>query len=260
MYIEVASLSFQSQMEYKMNFLLSFLFKLVPFIVNIFVWLSVTTVGKFSMSRNEIVSYYIINLITSNMLICSIQYEISNDIRNGTIGKYLIKPVNYLGYQFMKDMPSRLIFLYLGAIPSAVVIYFMRNFIEFHFSVIYLCLYIVSLIIGYVINFLLCFLISELSFYFTNVSSFFTTTDVIKDIISGAIFPLSLLPDAIANGLIFLPFSYVGYIPTVIMLQEYSVNTICIQLLLGGGWCLLLGALCKVTWSNGLKKYAVFGG
>ena len=45
------------------------------------------------MNRDEIVTYYFFNLITSNMLICSIQYDISDDIRTGSISKYLIKPI-----------------------------------------------------------------------------------------------------------------------------------------------------------------------
>ena len=259
-YLKILSLSLQVQLEYKMNFLLSFLFKLVPFVVNIFVWLAVSTIGKFSMSRDEIVTYYLFNLITSNMLICSIQYEISEDIRTGTISKYLIKPVSYMSYQMMKDLTSRVIFLLLGTIPVAFIVVVMRDYITYQFRAEYLIMYLLSLGIGYIINFFVCFLISELSFYFTNVSSVFATIDVIKDIISGAIFPLSLLPATVANGLIALPFSYIGYIPCSIMLGQYPIETVRLQMGIGILWCIALGLLSKLVWRSGLKKYAVFGG
>ncbi|MBU5317329.1 ABC-2 family transporter protein [Clostridium bornimense] len=259
-YFKVANLSFQNQMEYKMNFLLSFAFKLIPFVINILVWLAVTSAGSFSMTQSEIITYYAISLITSNLIICSIQYEVSDDIRNGTINKYLIKPISYFGFQFMKDFSSRIIFIFLGIIPVILVLIALRNMIVFHFNFIFLVLYIVSLIIGYIINFLLSFLLSELSFYFTNVNVFFSTTDVMKNIVSGAIFPLALLPLGIQNILMYLPFSYIGYFPTVILLHQFTFEETLIKLFIGVIWCLLLAILCKMIWSKGISKYSSFGG
>lgn len=259
-YIKIIDLSFQNQMEYKMNFFLSFLFQLIPFIVNILLWLAITTTGTFSMTRSEIITYYAICLITSNLVVCSIQNEVSDDIRNGTINKYLIKPVNYFGYQLMKDFSSRIIFILLGCIPIAGVFFALNNIIEYQFDIIYLMLYIVALVVGYAINFLITFLLSELCFYFTNVSTFFSATTVLKSIVSGSIFPLALLPIGLVNSLQLLPFSYIVYFPTVILQQQYTVTETIRLLCIGMLWFLLLANLCKLTWSKGLEKYSSFGG
>lgn len=252
-------LSLEDQLEYKINFILSFAFKLIPFVVNIFIWFAVAAANNFSMSINEIVTYYCLGLITSNLLECSMQYEISDDIRSGSINRFLIKPVSYFGYQIMKDMPSRVVFICLGFIPVTLIFLILHRYITFTFSAVNLALYILSLILGYAINFLLNFLLSILSFYFTNVSSLFAA-GVIQDIVSGAVFPLSLLPAGAAKVLLLLPFNYTGFFPNAILLNQYSLKDAALQFALGIVWFVVLAAACKAVWNNGLKKYAAFGG
>lgn len=259
-YMKIANLSFQNQMEYKTNFIMTFLYRLLPFMINVLVWIAISDSSTFTMDKDEIITYYMIGLITSNLVVCSIQNEISEDIRNGTINKYLIKPINYFGYQFMKDVAFRFSFITLGIIPIIIIFAFMRQYIIIQFSVEYCLLFVLSIMIGYVINFLLCFLLSELSFYFTNVSVLFSASDVLKNIVSGSVFPLMLLPVQVADILMMLPFSYISYFPTIILLREYSIKTILIRLLVGVLWCAILGILCHITWKRGLKSYASYGG
>ena len=85
--MKIANLSFQNQMEYKTNFIMTFLYRLLPFMINVLVWLAISDSSTFTMDKDEIITYYMIGLITSNLVVCSIQNEISEDIRNGTINK-----------------------------------------------------------------------------------------------------------------------------------------------------------------------------
>lgn len=259
-YMKIANLSFQNHMEYKTNFIMTFLYRLLPFLINILVWLAISDSSTFAMSKDEIITYYMVGLITSNLVVCSIQNEISEDIRNGTINKYLIKPISYFGYQFMKDVVFRINFVVLGFIPVFLLFVSLHKYIILQFNAIYCMLFIISAIIGYIINFLLCFLLSELSFYFTNVSVLFSASDVLKNIVSGSVFPLMLLPMQIADILMILPFSYISYFPTIILLQEYSIEIIIKRLLIGIIWCMVLGGLSHLTWRRGLRLYSAFGG
>lgn len=259
-YIKISNLSFQNQMEYKTNFIMTFLYRLLPFMINILVWLAISDSSTFTMSKDEIVTYYMVGLITSNLVVCSIQNEISEDIRMGTINKYLIKPINYFGYQFMKDVAFRITFIILGIIPIAILFSLMKSYIVLQFHMGYCVLFIVSIMIGYIINFLMSFLLSELSFYFNNVSVLFSASDVLKNIISGSVFPLMLLPAQIADVLMILPFSYISYFPTIILLQDYSIENVLVRLLIGIIWCIVLGELCHITWKQGIKSYSSFGG
>ena len=259
-YFEVFKLSLENRMEYKMNFILSFAVKLIPFAVNILLWLAAASAGRFSMTVNQIVTYYCLSLITSNLTVCSIQHEIAGDIRTGSINRFLIKPMNYFGYQVMKDLPSRAVFLVFGFLPVTLIFLILHRYIVFTFSVVNLLLYILSAVLGYAVNFLLNFLLSELSFYFTNVSSLFAVAGVLQSILSGAVFPLSLLPVSLEKALSQLPFYFIGFFPNAILLNQYSLESAALPFLSGLVWFLLLAAACKRTWGNGLKKYAAFGG
>lgn len=259
-YFKTLNLSFQSQIEYKANFVMSFIFKLLPVLVNILIWISVNVSEQSNMTQSDIITYYCISLITTNLVTCFIQNEISQDICNGDICKYMIKPINYIFYQFFKDLAHRLIFIILGIIPVSIIFLLFHRYINLVVNFTDISLFILSIIVGYLINYLFCFIISELSFYFTNVTALFSSFDVLKNIVSGAIFPLNLLSASITGFLLYLPFSYITFLPTIILQKKYSISFIFEKMTIGLLWIVILFLIARFIWKKGIERYTTFGG
>lgn len=261
-YLKVMNIGLQNMFEYRFNFLSNLIFSFIPFATNLLIWFAVfnTTENKLGYNIKEITTYFFVLLIVDNLVVNNSQWEIANDIKTGMLTKYLIKPLNYMAYIFYKDLPNRLIHIVVGVLPITFIGLLLKKYLVIYLSFNILIFFIISLVIGYIINFLLNFLISELSFYFSEVSNFFPPINVLKDIISGKVFPLNIVPKSIYQLLLFTPFQFIGYFPVMIILNKYSEREIIQTLFLGIGWVFILYVLCKVLWRKGLNKYSAFGG
>ena len=109
-YYKIFKISLANQLEYRANFISGFLFSIVPFTVNVLLWLAVTAQSStIPLEASGIVSYYFLTLITYNITSTTSVFKISDDIRLGSLNQYLIKPYNYTLYQLAVDLPYRFV-------------------------------------------------------------------------------------------------------------------------------------------------------
>ena len=239
-----------NQLEYRVNFISSFLFSLVPFGVNTLLWIAAARGNDgMPLGTEGIVTYYFTTLIVSNITSTTSIFRISDDIRLGNLSQYLLKPYNYALYQLMTDMPQRAVFVVMNAVPLAVIYALLRRYILPHpsgISVSKAAIFAAFLLVGYLINFLVDFSISLYSFYFSRVSSLYTSIRVLRNISAGIVFPLMLLPEAPFTFLIRLPFAYTNYIPTTFLMGMLSERAALSCLSKAAGWALFLAAGCAV--------------
>lgn len=261
-YIKVMSIGLQNELEYRFNFLITLFYSFIPFTVNILVWFGITNFSqdKFGLTLKEIVSYYFIILIVDNIIKNNMELTIANDIKTGNINKYLIKTIDYISYQFFLDLPKRIVFIATGGIPILIIGFFLRNYIVITTDIHMIAYFVAALLIGYIINFLLNFIISECSFFFSEVTGFFSSFNVLKNIVSGKIFPLNIIPKAIFQFIMITPFHFIGYFPAMILLNKFTTKEIINTLLIGVIWIIALLIFCRFLWKLGLKKYSAFGG
>lgn len=261
-YMKVMSVSIQNSLEYRFNFFTQLFFSFIPFAVNILIWFSIDgySKDKYGYTLKEIVSYYFIILIVDNIIQSNMHWQISEDIKTGQINKYLIKTMDYMAYNFFLDLPKRLVFIALGLLPVSAVGLFLRSYLLITINFKILAFFLMSLVLGYLINFFLNFLLSEYSFYFSDVTGLFGSYSVLKNILSGKFFPLNIIPNLLFRFLMATPFQFGGYFPAAILLNKLPQNEIINITLLGCGWVIVLYILCVLLWKSGLKKYSAFGG
>lgn len=261
-YGKVANISLQNNIEYRWNFFINLIFSFIPFLANIMLWICIYGHNgeAFGFTLKEMLTYYFVILIVENLITNTTTYEVAKDIRLGDISKYLIKPINYMGYNFMKAVPKNLLFIVFGGIPLIILGFFLRGYLTIKISVLNISCFVLALVIGYLINFLLNYLLSILAFFFSEVNSMFVAIDVLKGIITGKLFPISIVPKMLYNFLMITPFQFTAYLPTVILLDKLSVNEVYKNLIIGTLWVILLFVLSKVMWKKGLRKYSAFGG
>ncbi|SQD08354.1 ABC-type uncharacterized transport system, permease component [Fusobacterium necrophorum subsp. necrophorum] len=177
------------------KFISSFLFSLFTFSVNTLLWLAVVkNTNTVPLEVTGIISYYFITLIVSNMTSTISIYKISDEIRLGNLNKHLLKPYNYALYQLMLDLPKRIIFIFMNSLPLALIYFLLKDKMSLKLSGIKILFFLLFLMFGYLINFLIDFLIALYSFYFSRVTSLYTSINVFRNISAGVIFPLVVLP------------------------------------------------------------------
>lgn len=260
-YYKVFKISLANQLEYRVNFISGFLFSLFPFTVNVLLWIAVSYQSKdMPFKADGIVSYYFLTLITYNITSTVSVFKISDDIRLGTLNQYLIKPYNYALYQLASDLPHRFIFIVMNAVSITVLYFLLQKYFVFTLSLWKALFFVFFLIAGYLINFLIDFLIALYSFYFSRVSSLYTSIRVLKNISAGIIFPLVLLPESVFSLLKNLPFAFISHIPVSLLLDDVPLCTAFISLCKSLGWITLLAIFCTIVWKRGMKIYSAYGG
>ena len=258
-YFKIFKISLISYLEYRVNFVLSFLFSLVPFSVSVLLWVAVAKHSEF-IKVKEVVSYYFVILIVKNITTTNSIIRFSDDIRLGELNKYLLKPYNYCFYNLMADLPERIVFIVMNFIPLILIYTFLHNYINLDLSLIKVFFFIIFLILGYLINFFIDFLIGLYSFYFSKISSLYTSIKVLRNLSAGNIFPFLMLPAKIFLTLQFLPFMYTSYIPTMLLLERTSFDLILKNLFILVVWLTTLCLFSVMLWKRGMKKYSAYGG
>ena len=160
----------------------------------------------------------------------------------------------------MADLPERIVFIVMNFIPLILIYTFLHNYINLDLSLIKVFFFIIFLILGYLINFFIDFLIGLYSFYFSKVSSLYTSIKVLRNLSAGNIFPLLMLPAKIFLTLQFLPFMYTSYVPTMLLLEKTSFDLILKNLFISITWLSILCLFSAMLWKRGMKRYSAYGG
>ena len=260
-YCRIFRTSLASQLEYRVNFISSFLFSLVPFGVNTLLWIAAAQGSEdMPLGTEDIVTYYFVTLIVSNVTTTVSVFRISDDIRLGDLNRHLLKPCSYALYQLMLDLPQRVVFIVLNAVPLTILYVLLQKHIALHPTGYNVIVFAALSAAGYLINFLIDFLIGLYSFYFSRVSSLYTSIRVLRNISAGTIFPLLLLPDSFFNLLNLLPFLHTSYIPTMFLMGHIPEEAACAGIFKAIGWVFLLSAACALLWRRGMRRYSAYEG
>ncbi len=111
------------------------------------------------------------------------------------------------------------------------------------------------------IYFFLLFLISSIPFWAPEIGwgSHFLVTVVMIEALSGALFPINILPAALQSVLLATPFPYLIYFPVEVYLGNITGAALIGGLMVAAAWTGVLGLTMNVVWQKGLKVYQALG-
>lgn len=104
MYKQVYYLGFKKSFQYRINFYLGLVSTIFPLAIQYFLWkgmyASSNHTNLFGYEFYQMLEYALFACLVSKLIQASFVYEISLDIKEGGIAKYLVKPISYFRYQF----------------------------------------------------------------------------------------------------------------------------------------------------------------
>lgn len=264
-YFVVFQVALAERLVYRADFFISTFLRFIPIITTILLWRAIfdgsgkTELG--GLVYPQMVAYYLFLMISRAFgSMPRLATDIATDIRDGNLRKYLLQPIDYLGYNISLRVAHKLVYFVMASVPYALVFWLCRQYLPGWPEGVLLLLSIVSLALAFLIGFLFNCLIGLLGFWFLEVGSFIHVVMTVQYFLSGHMFPLSLLPDRLQAVVTNLPFAYETYYPTLMLLQRLdvaeSMRVIGMQLL----WVIVLGTAARIAWRRGLRRYAAFGG
>lgn len=205
-------------------------------------------------------SYYLLIALAGSLFTSHVEEKIAtDDIKDGELTNYLLKPISYLKINFLDELPWRFIQGTLAILTIIFIGLVADGLIQITTSPLGLFLAIVSTLLAFFISFLFKMCLGLLAFWLTEINGVLLIFEIIMDICGGIIIPLVFLPSLLQSFLNVLPFAYMVYYPILSLLGKLTTQQqlliICIQI----GWLIAFQLLYKFLWSQGIKKYTAIG-
>jgi ABC-2 type transport system permease protein len=244
---------------YRAEFLVWILTTNMP-LVMLAIWHAVAAdgpVGRFD--QREFTAYYLavlaVRLLTSTWVV----WQMSMEIRDGTLSAKLLRPVHPLvaySAEHLAAVPMRA--LVVSPIV-AILIYAAGDRLAVHDPLL-LAVFLASLIGAWLLIFFTMVLLAALAFFMESALGLFELWLGVHAIFSGYLVPMQVLPHWIRGATRVLPFRYMLGFPVETLIGLESHATALREL--GGQWAYvaIFFALALLVWRAGVRRFAAYGG
>jgi len=267
-YTRIFRASLTERFAYRGDFFLTTFLRFLPMFTTILLWTAVFR-GAESKGHSELGGYgykplvaYLLLVNISRMFssMPGLSAGIARDIRDGSLKKYLIQPLDLLGYLLAYRVAHKVAYIVTSAFPYAVLFGICYSFFETLPSAANFAAYLTSLVLAFLIGFYLEACIGMIGFWLLEVSSILYVIMTMNFFISGQMFPLNILPYPWPTILKSLPTYYTAGFPPDVFLGRIHGIELRNALMLGAAWAIALFVLARVLYRIGLKRYSAFGG
>jgi ABC-2 type transport system permease protein len=185
---------------------------------------------------------------------------IAGQIRKGEIKKFLIQPIDMVGFLFAQRLAHKLVYYTVAAIPFAVVFWICRDYFPGWPEGPTLAAFAASLVMSFLLGFFLEATIGMIGFWFLEVGSLLFVYMLFSFFCSGHMFPLDMLPGVWGQIVDVLPLKYLAYFPAAVFLGKITGLELVRGLALQLAWVLFFAFTCRLAFQRGLRRYSAYGG
>tara|TARA_B110000116_G_scaffold202409_1_gene177444 strand:- start:5 stop:850 length:846 start_codon:yes stop_codon:yes gene_type:complete len=281
MYVRAATwwtifrIGLEERLVYRADFALGTLMRFLPIITQIFLWAAVfESVGDGSVAGytySNMVAYYLLTMMSrafSSMP--GLASGVATQIRSGEIKKFLVQPVDLIGFMFLNRIAHKLTYYTVAFFPFVLVFYLCRGFFDGWppevltsqgwSSLDILLIYTSTLLMGFLLGFFLEMCIGLIGFWFLEVTSLLFVYMLLNFFLSGHMFPLDMLPDWAGMIVDLFPLKYLAYFPAAVLLGQLEPAEVVWGLKVELCWLVTFMILSRLMYSYGVKQYSAYGG
>lgn len=259
-YFRTFLFALQTEMQYRANLVMWFVVGAIGPLTMVMVWFAIlgekSSIGGYT--KGDFVIYYL--LMTFGWYIVGGEFsrQIGRAIKNGEMNITLLKPYNIVLAEAAKEQAWKLTSLIVSMPALLLVVYLMRDYISWRVNPEQGGWILLSLFLGAIIFALIQAIIGIFAFWVTEIWPFAEMMDVVLNLFGGMLAPIALLPEMVQKITVFLPFRYIFYEPTNMILGNNIEpwHVIWKQALS----IVALYLIFKTTWRRGLRRYEGIGG
>ncbi len=267
----ILRIALEERLVYRGDFALGTLMRFLPIVTQIFLWWAIFdavdaqghTNGRIvGYSFSNMVAYYLLTMVSrafSSMP--GLASGITLQIRNGEIKKFLIQPVDFLGFLLVTRIAHKLAYYSVAILPFALVFFLCRGYFVAGWPPWpTLAGYFASLLMAFLLGFFLEASIGLIGFWFLEVSSLLFIYMLLNFFLSGHMFPLDMLPSPWRGLVGLLPFKYLAYFPAAVFLGKVSPAEMARGLWIEAAWIIFFIGASRLMFWRGVRRYSGFGG
>ncbi|HZW30337.1 MAG TPA: ABC-2 family transporter protein [Isosphaeraceae bacterium] len=268
-YLAIFRVSLAERMTYRGDFLLGTILRFLPMVTTILLWKAIydgadrASLGSRRITYNyhEMIAYLLLTQISrmfSSMP--GLAGGIAREIREGTLKRYLLQPIDMIGYLLTYRVAHKVTYIITSFLPYALLFFVCRGFFDSFPDATTLAAYAVALVLAFLVGFFFEASVGMVGFWFLEVTSLLYIVMTLNFFISGHMLPLDFLPEPWAGLLKMMPFQYMAYFPAVVFLGKVKGTELVLQLLAELFWAVFFFVLARGLFRLGLRRYSAFGG
>jgi ABC-2 type transport system permease protein len=274
-YFNIFRVSLIERLAYRGDFLLGTVLRFLPVMTTILLWEAIfagsdqavippidpNRPDQVHFTRHQMIAYLL--LIHISRMFSSmpgLASGIARDIREGTLKKYLIQPLDMIGYLLSYRAAHKVAYIATSALPYAGLFLVCVNYFDGFPDVLTFFAYLLSLILAFMVGFFFETSLGMMGFWFLEISSLLWIITTLTFFISGQMVPLDILGPYWGGVVKLLPFQYLAYFPAVVFLGKVTgvrlIQGLAMQML----WVVVLVLFTRGLYAVGLRRYSAYGG
>ena len=259
-YLAIARMAFFQQAFYRFELVFNALRAVVFVTVISAVWRAVYQArpALAGFSLDQLVFY----TCTAAMLVLlyevNVEREIGDRLRSGNLALQLLKPVNYFLYGFAEGSGMLAYTAAFSVLPTFVVLALLFDFPPIDPAGLAAAVAMVA--VGFALFFSFCHLTALTTFFTVEVWGVEYMRVVLVRFLAGGIVPLALFPEALRQIVLWLPFPYMVYYPTLALTG--ALDGALVPRVLGAqlAWLATLLAANVLYWRVIVRRVTIHGG
>jgi len=265
----ILRISIEERLVYRGDFALGTLMRFLPIVTQIFLWGAVfSAIGAASgatqvagYSYRDFIAYYLLTMLgRAFSSMPGLASGIARSIRDGTVKKYLIQPIDMLGFLLLYRVAHKLVYYLVAAAPFALVFYLCRGFFPGWPDAATLSAFAASLAMAFLLGFFLEATLGMIGFWFLEVSSLLFVYMLFSYFFSGHMFPIDMLPGVLGRVVQVLPLQYLAYFPSAVFLGKITGPALAWGLATQLAWVVVFMVASRAAFHFGVRRYSGFGG
>jgi len=268
-YLSIFTVSLKERMTYRADFLLGTVLRFLPMVTTILLWQAIYA-GSGQMSLGDKGTQYTYKEMIAYLLLTNISRMFSSmpglaggiarEIREGTMKRYLVQPIDMIGYLLVYRVAHKVTYIIMSFLPYALLFFLCRSFFDGFPDALTMAAFALSLVLSFLVGFFFELSVGMVGFWFLEVTSLLYIVMTLNFFISGHMLPLDLLPQPWSGLLKVLPFQYMAYFPAIVFLGKVKGMMLLLFLLGELFWAVFFMVLARALYRLGLKRYSAFGG
>lgn len=253
--------SLSEYFAYRLNFFLWRIRVIIGILITYFLWFTVFQKQNivFGYSKSSMLTYVLLITFLQGVILSTQTHRVANEINTGDLSNFLIKPINFFGFNFARDLTDKLINTFFSIIEIVGFYLILQPPVLIQTNIFWLSFFVISVVLAAFLYFEINMLLSFIGFWSKETWAPRFIFYILVAFLAGTYFPLDILPPPIYSILQLLPFTYVIFFPLKIYLGAIEYSFLTRGMITIFFWIMFLGYLLDYLWVKGLKIYTSEG-
>lgn len=208
----------------------------------------------------QMILYYLMAPLTLRIVQGEGIGNLSREIYDGSLNKYLVYPVSFFKYKLATYMSYSVFYIFQLCIILGLFYLFTGSSSGIEFKLGNLSFFIIAVLINSTIYFFLSSLTELIAFWAEYIWSLSVIIRFMVGFLGGAMIPLTFFPTWAQELLYYTPFPYLITFPVnILMGKEFLVSDFFKQLIIALFWSFFFYLLANILWRKGNKSYSGVG-